>query len=180
VQDEIFDAKRMVEQMIEENITTGVIDNFQLIDRSTVPGGSDREKLERLSRYLAKVRNKKLLSFIVVAQESNNRVFGSTQLQKDADLLISIESVYQQDESGGKKKRGRNKEDRKTVPGLRRLRVLPSRMAREGSCVVAFDGARSTIGQIKTINVNGPEFLKDLETEGEVVDSYEKQDSDVQ
>jgi len=159
IQDDLFSIYGIIEEAKRIGCKNIVLDNLQLLDQQGFTGSSAQERFAAISRHLVKLRNQEGYSFIVISQMgAEGRAFGSGQANRDADLLIQLEYVYEQV----------NEEDNEeqVVEGLRCLHVLPSRIAREGRCQVAFDGSKSKISSVATVDINSHEFLQILEKEG--------------
>lgn len=155
LQDDVFVFDRVLEEMDKIHCTKAVIDNFQLLDTKGYMGANAQERFASLSRRIREVRNQQGKSFIIVSQQSDTgKAFGSSGPDRDADLRVRIEEVFKEE---GKKQ--------VLIPNLRKLVVLPSRIAPEGECLVGFNGAKNMITPIANVNVEDMTFENIVEQE---------------
>lgn len=157
IQDDLFSIYSLIQEAKRINCKNIVLDNLQLIDQDGFKGSSAQERFAAISRYLVKLRNQGGYSFVVISQMGQEgRAFGSGQANRDADILIQIEHVYETDAD----------DEERVVEGLRCLNVHPGRIGGIGKCQVAFDGNKSRIAPVITVDINSNEFLAILEKEG--------------
>lgn len=157
LQDDVFTYEAMRKVMAELKCTKAVIDNFQVMDVTTSPGLTMQERYAINSKKLLTSRNKDGISWIVVSQESEiGKTFGSSALDRDGDILIGMDFVYQENED----------EEEVVVPNLRKVIVYPSRLSREGQFIAGFDGAKNSITHIASRKVEDLTFEKIVEQEG--------------
>lgn len=166
LQDSIFRPKNIVKQALDMEIPLSIIDNLQLTDKSGIPGRDTREKLEWISGYFRRARNKHGKSFLIVAQEGQEgKSFGSGQANRDADgILLMKETIkVESTDVNGKKKLVET-----ACKGLRDIVAKPSRLPWNGECTVTFDGDHSSLSdvQVRTVSFNDSDFF-DVTEKGE-------------
>jgi KaiC/GvpD/RAD55 family RecA-like ATPase len=159
LQDDLFVLEAIFEEAKRMEIKRIVIDNMSLFDLTSVKGSGEREKLVALTNLLVKYRNKEGFSFIVVSHEGgNNKAYGSSHLNKAADIIIQIEFAYQEATED-------SDSEPVKIPDQRCLHVLPSRLCDEGRAYVTFDGSKNKIGPIAVVKVDDPDFVEMLQRE---------------
>lgn len=157
LQDDVFTYEAMRKVMAELNCNKAVIDNFQVMDVTTSPGLTMQERYALNSKKLLTSRNRDGCSWIVVSQESEiGKTFGSSALDRDGDILIGMDVVYQKDAE----------EEDVEVPNLRKVIVYRSRLSRDGLFIAGFDGAKNSITHIANRKVEDLTFEKIVEQEG--------------
>ncbi len=157
IQDDLFSIYSLIQEAKRIDCKDIVLDNLQLVDQDGFKGQSAQERFAAISRYLVKLRNQQGYSFVVVSQMGQEgRAFGSGQANRDADILIQLEHVYETDED----------DEERVVEGLRSLVVHPGRIGGTGICQVSFDGNKNKIRPVTTVDINSDRFLQILEKEG--------------
>jgi len=121
----LYTLNEMLQDAAKNGFKVITIDNFQLITDGI--GRDQKDKLVYLSQTLMRARNQGLFIFLLSQGNADGTSYGSTQVQKDADLCVLIDEKYK-------------KEDKKkvVVPGIRTLEVIRSRFSGTGICDVLF------------------------------------------
>lgn len=137
-EDAIFTMEQIIRVAIEQQAYYVAIDYLQLAaDRY---GKNEAERLTAISRQIVQARNKYGIGFLVAFQlNEKGSAFGSRSVYKDANLVIQIEEVKD--------------ENKEIVPGVLDLVIKKSRISGKLRCTVNFSGAYSRITDVINISV---------------------------
>jgi len=138
VNDRLYGLVEIFEDAKEQKAKVVCIDNFQLLTDGQ--GRDQREKLEWLSKFVMRKRNEGYYIFLVSQGTNDGKSFGSSQVEKDADLCILMQDVFESDD----------KKKKNPIKGLRKLLVQTSRFSDTGELEVLFDAAHS---RVRTVEV---------------------------
>jgi len=164
VNDSLFNLDAILADAKSIGVKRIVIDNFQLLTGGT--GRDERTQLVEESKKLMRARKDGITTFLVSQGNDKGESFGSTQVRKDADLVIGILPVPV------------DSSDKKSEPmtNMRRLKVLRSRFSpQDVECHIFFDGNHSRVLQVpkkKPENIEFPdhiinEILAETDSKGE-------------
>ena len=149
VNDQIYKLADIIADAKKQGASIICIDNFQLLVDGT--GRDTREKLESLSKIIMRARNNDGMRIFLLAQgNEKDKSFGSSQVLRDANLVILIEHMF---EASDKKKKS-------PLQNLRKLSVTRSRWSGTGELEVVFQPEFSRVRTV-TITLKDP-ILEDF------------------
>lgn len=147
VNDELSNLEEIYADAKKIGATQVVIDNFQLLTGGK--GASKREQLEGLSQRIMQARQQGVTTFLVSQGNATDGSFGSSQVQKDANIVLSISEVHVDPTD----------KHSPIAESQRRITVLQSRFSKQGVHTdIFFDGEHSRFMDLEETMPDDPEF----------------------
>jgi KaiC/GvpD/RAD55 family RecA-like ATPase len=147
VNDELSNLEAIYVDAKTIGATQIVIDNFQLLTGEK--GASRREQLEAASQRIMRARQAGITTFLVSQGNATDGSFGSSQVQKDANIVLSISEVHVDPTD----------KHSPMATSQRRITVLQSRFSKQGVHTdIFFDGEHSRFMDLEEKMPDDPEF----------------------